>query len=117
MGASFLIAVAIALPVGVYAAVRPYSAADHAVNFVCFAGISVPPFWLALLFIMLFAVTLGWLPPNAVPIDAEVSIRERVRHLLLPVTRLDLLRAGGIPRILPLADSDRRSGGKGGGSP
>src|SRR3546814_18664400 len=82
MGASFLIAVAIALPVGVYAAVRPYSAADHAVNFVCFAGISVPPFWLALLFIMLFAVTLGWLPPNAVPIAAAVSIWGRVRLLI-----------------------------------
>src|SRR3546814_2394915 len=49
---------------------------------------------------MLFAVTLGWLPPNAVPIDAEVSIWERVRHLILPVTTLALLRAGGITRYV-----------------
>src|SRR3546814_9762261 len=48
----------------------------------------------------LFAVTLGWLPPNAVPIDAEVSIWERVRHLILPVTTLALLRAGGITRYV-----------------
>src|SRR3546814_20842340 len=48
----------------------------------------------------LFAVTLGWLPPNAVPIDAEVSIWERVRHLILPVATLALLRAGGITRYV-----------------
>ncbi|MET4697214.1 peptide/nickel transport system permease protein [Constrictibacter sp. MBR-5] len=100
MGASFAIAVAIALPVGIWAALRPYSAADYAVNFLCFAGISVPPFWLALLLIMLFAVSLGWLPASAVPLDADIGILDRIRHLVLPVAALALLRAGGITRYV-----------------
>ena len=100
MGASFAIAVAIALPVGIWAALRPYSAADYAVNFFCFAGISVPPFWLALLLIMLFAVSLGWLPASAVPLDADIGILDRIRHLVLPVATLALLRAGGITRYV-----------------
>src|SRR3546814_12734511 len=62
MGASFILALAIALPAGNHAATRPQSPHDHAINLVAFAGISVPPFWLAILLIILLAVNLGWLP-------------------------------------------------------
>ncbi|MFN4087421.1 MAG: ABC transporter permease [Alphaproteobacteria bacterium] len=103
MGASFVIAVAVAIPVGVWAALRPHSAVDYAVNFLCFAGISVPPFWLALLLIMLFAVGLGWLPASAVSVDADPGLFERMRHLVLPVATLALLRAGGITRYVRAA--------------
>src|SRR6476659_3161185 len=58
---AFVLATAIALPLGICAANRPRSRADYLVNLFCFAGISVPPFWLALLAITLFAVSLGWL--------------------------------------------------------
>ncbi len=61
-GLAFLISTAIALPLGVWAAARPRSRADYLVNLLCFAGISTPTFWLALLLISLFAVKLGWLP-------------------------------------------------------
>ena len=54
--------IAIALPLGIWAAARPRSRADYLINLLCFAGISTPPFWLALLLITLFAVKLGWLP-------------------------------------------------------
>ena len=55
-GIAFVLATAIALPLGIWAANRPRSRADYLVNLFCFAGISVPPFWLALLLITLFAV-------------------------------------------------------------
>ena len=61
-GIAFVIAVAIALPLGIWAASRPRSRADYLINLFCFGGISTPPFWLALLLITLFAVKLGWLP-------------------------------------------------------
>ena len=61
-GIAFVLATAIALPLGIWAAARPRSRADYLINLLCFAGISAPPFWLALLLITLFAVTLGWLP-------------------------------------------------------
>ena len=61
MGASFLLSVAIALPAGVYAAIKPHSKLDHAINLLCFAGISLPVFWLALMLMMAFSVALGLL--------------------------------------------------------
>jgi peptide/nickel transport system permease protein len=67
VGLSFLASIALAFPLGLIAARRPYSAADNAVNLFCFAGISIPPFWLALLLIMAFSVGLGWLPAGGVP--------------------------------------------------
>ncbi len=63
-GIAFVIAVAIALPLGIWAASRPRSRIDYLINLFCFGGISTPPFWLALLLITLFAVKLGWLPPG-----------------------------------------------------
>ena len=47
---SLALALAIALPAGIYAATRPYSLADYGINLTAFAGISMPPFWLCLLY-------------------------------------------------------------------
>jgi len=102
LGISAALAVAIALPVGVYAAVRPYGVPDTLVNLACFAGISVPPFWLALLAIMLFAVTLGWLPAGGMgSIGVEgtwAALADRAWHLVLPVLTLTLATVGGYTR-------------------
>ena len=51
LSVSLALSLAIAIPLGVHAARRPNSVTDTAVNLLCFAGISVPPFWLALLFV------------------------------------------------------------------
>ena len=56
-GTAFVLATAIALPLGIWAATRPRSRTDYLINLLCFAGISAPPFWLALLFITFFAVS------------------------------------------------------------
>ncbi|MCG8548099.1 MAG: ABC transporter permease, partial [Alphaproteobacteria bacterium] len=56
MGLSLFFAIVLAIPMGVYAALRPYSKADYAINLFCFAGISIPSFWFALLCIILFSV-------------------------------------------------------------
>ena len=100
MGASFLIALAIAIPVGIAAARKPYSLTDYAVNFLTFAGISIPPFWLALLLIMLFAVALGWLPASGLPTGADAGFFEHARHLVLPVLTLTVLSVAGITRYM-----------------
>jgi peptide/nickel transport system permease protein len=102
MGASFVLAVVIALPLGVLAASRPGSLADRIVNLFCFAGISVPAFWLALLLIMLFAVTLGWLPAGgAAPAGMEnPGLADRLPYLVLPVITLTLASLAGLTRSL-----------------
>ncbi|SDG28760.1 peptide/nickel transport system permease protein [Limimonas halophila] len=98
LGASFALAVAIALPAGIAAASRPQSWLDNAVNLGAFAGISVPPFWLAILLILLFAVALGWLPAGGMGQDGGLWVQ--LQHLALPVLALTLSRVGGIVRYV-----------------
>src|SRR5437899_8539769 len=62
IGSSQVLALLIALPVGVYSAVRPYSIFDHIANLFAFIGFSLPTFFTGLLFILLFSLYLGWLP-------------------------------------------------------
>jgi peptide/nickel transport system permease protein len=100
MGTSFALAVAIAIPTGVWAATRPYSRADYVVNLLSFAGISVPPFWLALLLIMLFAVGLGWLPAGGMQTVGLDSLADKAAHLVLPVLALTLLSVAGVTRYV-----------------
>ncbi len=103
LGLSSLLAIAIAIPLGVVAALRPHSRTDNAINLFCFAGVSVPPFWLAILLIILFAVTLGILPAGGVqPIDGG-GVFGRLRHLILPVTALSLASLAGFTRFMRAA--------------
>ncbi|WP_193170073.1 ABC transporter permease [Nisaea nitritireducens] len=88
MGLAFLVAVSIALPASVAAARRPGSVADKLINLLCFAGISVPPFWLALLVILLFAVTLGLFPASGMATIGDGGLGDRAAHLALPVMTL-----------------------------
>ena len=62
IGSSQILALLIALPVGVYAATRPYSLFDQIANTLAFIGFSLPTFFTGLLFILLFSIHLGWLP-------------------------------------------------------
>jgi peptide/nickel transport system permease protein len=100
MGASFVLSVAIAVPTGIWAATRPYSRADYVINLLSFAGISVPPFWLALLLIMLFAVGLGWLPAGGMQTVGLDSLADKASHLVLPVLALTLLSVAGVTRYV-----------------
>src|SRR6202158_3044271 len=62
VGSSQLLALAVALPVGVLAATRPYSLFDQVANTFAFIGFSLPTFFTGLLFILVFSIYLDWLP-------------------------------------------------------
>src|SRR5919108_3507127 len=62
IGSSQILALLIAIPVGVYAATRPYSIFDQIANTLAFVGFSLPTFFTGLLFILIFSITLDWLP-------------------------------------------------------
>jgi peptide/nickel transport system permease protein len=103
MGSSFVLALAIALPLGSGAARRPGSFFDNAVNLLSFAGISLPPFWFALLLILIFAVTLGWLPAGGVATIGDGGVFDRLRHLALPVATLTFASIGTYLRFMRAA--------------
>ena len=99
---AFAVALMIGLPAGIYAASRPGSIADTLVNLASFVSISVPTFWLALMMIILFAVTLGWLPASGLP-TGPAGVWEHVRHLILPVATLAIVEAGAYVRYMRAA--------------
>jgi len=99
LGASFILATAIAIPLGVLAAARQNSFVDYAVNLLSFAGKSVPPFWLALLIILLFAVTLRWFPSGGTQSVDDGGLWDRLLHLALPVLTLTVLNIATVARL------------------
>jgi peptide/nickel transport system permease protein len=100
LGASFLLSLAIGLPAGIAAARRPYSKTDYAINLLAFGGISVPPFWLALLLIMLFAVILGILPAGGMGTVDQAGFWDAARFIVLPVASLTIASVGGHTRYM-----------------
>jgi peptide/nickel transport system permease protein len=104
-GLAFAFSVAIALPLGIWAAARPRSKADYLINLLCFAGISAPPFWLALLLISLFSVQLGWLPAGGMAdlrpgTSFGLALMQKLRFTALPVVTLALVQLGSYTRFM-----------------
>ena len=69
-------------------------------NMFCFAGISLPPFWLALLLILCFAVVLGWLPAGGMLTVGDGGILDRLQYMILPVLTLTIHSVGGFTRFM-----------------
>lgn len=80
---AIVVALLIALPLGLVSALRPRSAVDYVATFISQAGISIPDFWLAIVAILLFSLTLGWLPSSGYVGLTEDPV-EWARHLVLP---------------------------------
>jgi ABC-type dipeptide/oligopeptide/nickel transport system permease component len=88
--ASMLVAVLVALPLGIIAAVRRATFADYTAMTIALAGISIPNFWLGPMLAIVFAVQLGWLP---------VSGRGGWQSLVLPAISLGAALAAILARM------------------
>ena len=88
--AAMLVAIVIAIPLGVIAAVFRGTAIDYGAMTFALAGVSIPNFWLGPLLAIVFAVELGWLP---------VSGRGTLAHLVLPAISLGLALAAILARM------------------
>jgi peptide/nickel transport system permease protein len=106
LGSSFVLAFLASLGLGIAAARRPRSRFDAAVNMVCFAGVSLPTFWLALILILVFAQGLGWLPASGITGAGNGDLSDRLRHLALPVATLSIASLGGYTRYIRAAMRD-----------
>ncbi|GEM88765.1 MULTISPECIES: ABC transporter permease [Oceanithermus] len=114
-GLSFLLALAVAIPVGVFSAVRQYSIADYVVTFFSFVGYSTPVFWLGIMLMLLFAVWLperlgrfepifpagGFVSPGMSPdtVGWWAYLKDRAWYLVLPVFTLSVLSMAGWTRF------------------
>lgn len=88
MGASYLLSVIIAFPLGIFSALKPYSFFDYFLTFFSFVGLSMPPFWLALMVIWLFSLKFPIFPPMGMGILVDApfwdSVVDLTWHLALP---------------------------------
>ncbi|MEO8544235.1 MAG: ABC transporter permease [Betaproteobacteria bacterium] len=109
IGASQLVALAIALPVGIYSATRPYSLFDQIANTLAFIGFSLPTFFTGILFILLFSITLDWLP-FVYRADIQASgwhwWWEHLKQSIMPVMVLGLFQGASWTRYVRSAVLD-----------
>lgn len=101
MGASLALSLLIAVPAGIYSAVKQYSKGDYAVVTASFIGSSIPSFFLALILIYIFTVKLGILPSGGMnTLGMDGSVVDTIRHMVLPVTVLAVSLAGSNIRYI-----------------
>src|SRR5690606_19362625 len=96
--AATLVAGTLGIGLGVIAAVRHGTAADYAVMVIAMLGLSMPTFWLGLLMIMLFAVTLQWLPAAGYAALSD-GVGRTLRYLVMPAVALGFSQAAVIARM------------------
>ena len=103
IGSSQLLAILVALPVGVLAATRPYSLFDQIANTLAFIGFSLPTFFTGLLLILVFSVQLDWLP---FVYRADISATgwqfywEHIKQSIMPVMVLGLFQGASLVRYV-----------------
>ncbi len=109
LGSAYCLALAVALPVGVLSALRPYSLFDQAATTLAFIGFSLPTFFTGLLFILAFSIWLDWLP---FIYRADIDARgwrwfvEHARQAIMPVAVLGLFQGATLTRFVRAAVLD-----------
>ena len=99
-GTAFVLCSVLGILAGVVSASRQYGVADKVITFVVLIGMSVPPFFLGMMMILLFAVNLRWLPVSGMyAIYGGGDLPDLLRHLILPTLVLAAVATGVIARL------------------
>ncbi len=97
--AALLVGLAIALPLGILSALKPGGKRDLGASIFSQIGVSIPDFWMGILFILLFAETLGWLPSSGyAPLSAGLGAW--ASHLVLPALTAGLISGSIMTRFV-----------------
>jgi peptide/nickel transport system permease protein len=98
VGSAYLVAILLAIPIGVLSAVRQYSAFDQVATTLSFVGFSLPTFFTGVLFIIIFSVRLHWLPFifNAQITNPVLMLKQAV----MPIAVLALFQSAGLMRFV-----------------
>jgi peptide/nickel transport system permease protein len=109
IGMAQLLAILVALPVGVLAAVKPYSWFDRIASTVAFVGFSLPTFFTGIIFILVFSIYLGWLPfvyRTDISATGLMWWWEQFKQSIMPITVLGLFQAASMMRYVRSAVLD-----------
>jgi peptide/nickel transport system permease protein len=109
LGSSQVLALLIAIPIGVFAATRPYSIFDQVASTAAFIGFSLPTFFTGILFILIFSIQLDWLPFVYRADIAETGWAWWWAHFkqsIMPITLLGLAQAASWTRFVRSAVLD-----------
>ncbi|MBN9535815.1 MAG: ABC transporter permease [Reyranella sp.] len=103
IGSSQILAILVALPVGVLAATKPYSVFDQIANTLAFIGFSLPTFFTGLLLILVFSIQLDWLPfvyRSDIEAKGWLFYWEHIKQSIMPVTVLGLFQGASLVRYV-----------------
>lgn len=103
VGTAYVVAIIIALPIGIYSAYRQYSWFDQLGTFVSMVGFSVPPFFSGVLVIVIFSVHLGWFPSiydTTLVVDSWDSFVKQLQQMIMPVMVLALQITAQLSRFM-----------------
>jgi len=103
VGVAYIVAIVIAIPVGVYSAYRQYSLFDNAGTFVTMVGFSIPPFFSGVLVIVIFSVQLGWFPSiydTTHRVTDWQSFVVQINQMVMPVMVLALQITSQLSRFM-----------------
>jgi peptide/nickel transport system permease protein len=109
IGSAQLIAILVALPVGVLAGTRPYSIFDQVANTLAFVGFSLPTFFTGLLLILVFSIQLDWLPfvyRSDIAATGFQWVWEYFKQAIMPITVLGLFQGASLVRYVRSAVLD-----------
>ena len=96
---TFLIAILIAIPAGVLSATRRGSVADYTSTLIALGGLSIPSFWLGIMFILFFAVRLHWFPASGyVPFAQDP--RANLAAMIMPMVATGIRESAALTRML-----------------
>lgn len=103
LGLSQLLAILVAIPVGVLGAARPYSFFDQIANTLAFIGFSLPTFFTGILLILLFSIRLDWLPfvyRSDIPGSGWPWLWEHIKQSIMPIAVLGLFQGASLVRYV-----------------
>jgi peptide/nickel transport system permease protein len=109
LGAAQLLGILVALPIGTLSAMRPYSIFDQIATTLAFIGFSLPTFFTGLLFILVFSISLDWLP---FIYQADIGASgwrwywEHLRQAIMPIAVLGLFQGAALTRFVRSAVLD-----------
>lgn len=101
-----VLSLVVGVPLGLWAGLRPRSVVDRSILSVSILGFSLPTFWLGMMLIMVFSVSLGWLPASGrgqtlplLGVPVSFLTVDGLRHLVLPGITLSLLNIAMVIRL------------------